>query len=73
MCVSSQWGDYYDKVQEILAVEYSGYPIKTIVLLKYHLYDPTPNIGVKVHKQYNLVEINVKIIYKKFEPFVLAM
>ena len=73
LCVSSQGGDYYGKVEEILEVEYPGYPIKTTVLFKCHWYDPTPNIGVKVHKQYNLVKINVKRKYNKFEPFVLAM
>ena len=73
LCVSSQGGDYYDKVEEILEVEYPGYPIKTAVLFKCHWYDPTPNIGVKVHKQYNLVEINVKRKYNKFKTIVLAL
>jgi len=36
-------------------------------------YDPTPNVGVKVHKQYKFVDINHKRKFNKFEPFVLAM
>ena len=36
LCVSSQAGDYYGKVEEILEVEYPSYPIKTTVLFKCH-------------------------------------
>lgn len=73
LCISSPFGDYYGNLLEILEVEYPGYPIKTTILFKCHWYDPTPNVGVKVHKQYNLVDINKNKQYNKFEPFILAM
>lgn len=73
ICISSEVGDYYGKLLEILEVEYPGYPRKTTIVFRCHWYDPTPNVGVKVHKQYNLVDINQKRKFNKFEPFILAM
>ncbi|KAL4568560.1 hypothetical protein LXL04_024174 [Taraxacum kok-saghyz] len=58
VCISSEGGDYYGK--------------KTTFLLLCHLYDLTPRIGVKVHKQYNLVEIYDKRKYSKFESFCVT-
>ena len=45
--------------------------MKRTVLFEVDLYDPTPH-GTKVHAEYDLVEINKKKKYKKYEPFVLA-
>ena len=65
--------DYYGRLQEIIELEYPGWPIKRTVLFNCDWFDPTPNVGTKVHKQYKLVEINHKRRFNKFEPFVLAM
>lgn len=73
VCISSDSCDYYGQLLEILEVEYPGLPIKSTVLFKCDWYDPTPNVGVKVHNQYKLVDIDKRRKYKKFEPFVLAM
>nr|GMD40855.1 uncharacterized protein LOC111894883 [Ipomoea batatas] len=73
VCVSSTCDDYYGKLMEILEIEYTALPIKRTVLFKCEWYDPTPNVGVKVHDQYNLVEINQRRRFNKFEPFILAM
>ncbi|CAH9124267.1 unnamed protein product, partial [Cuscuta epithymum] len=73
VCITGAYGDYYGKLQEILEVEYPALPLKRTVLFKCEWYDPTPNIGVKVHKQYNLVELNQRRRFNKFEPFILAM
>ena len=35
--------------------------------------NPTPNMGIRVHEQYNIVEKNQRRKYDKYEPFVLAM
>ena len=43
------------------------------MLFKCDWYDTTPDIGVKVHKQYKLVEVNKNRRYAKYEPFILAM
>jgi hypothetical protein len=73
VCITSTYGDYYGKLLEILEVEYPALPIKRTVLFKCEWYDPTPNVGVKVDRQYNLVEINQRRRFNKFEPFILAM
>ena len=73
VCISSEVGDYYGKILEILEVEYPGFPRKSTFVFKCDWYDPTDNVGVKVHKQYKLVDINLKRKFSKFEPFVLAM
>ncbi len=74
LCINSVGDDvFYGKITEILEVEYPGYPIKSTMLFKYDWYDTTPDIGVKVHKQYKLVEVNKNRRYAKYEPFILAM
>lgn len=64
--------DYYGILVEIVQLEYPALPIKRVVLFKCDWFDPTPNVGVKIHKQYNLVDVNHKRRFKKYEPFVLA-
>ncbi|KAL4567614.1 hypothetical protein LXL04_023203 [Taraxacum kok-saghyz] len=73
VCISSDSCDYYGKLLEILEVEYPGLPIKSAVLFRCDWYDPTPNVGVKVHNEYKLVDINKRRKFKQFEPFVLAL
>ncbi|KAJ8764635.1 hypothetical protein K2173_006717 [Erythroxylum novogranatense] len=71
--IQGEMMDYYRKIIEILEVEYPALPVKRYVIFKCDWYDPTPNVGVKVHKQYNLVEINHRRRLCQFEPFVLAV
>ncbi|CAH9124015.1 unnamed protein product [Cuscuta epithymum] len=73
VCVSGSSCDYFGILQEIIELEYPESPMKKTVLFKCEWFDPTPNIGTKVHKKYNLVEINYKRRLQKYEPFVLAM
>ncbi|KAL7612956.1 hypothetical protein Lser_V15G05225 [Lactuca serriola] len=73
VCISSDSCDYNGRLLEILEVEYPGLPIKSTVLFNCEWYDPTPNVGVKVHNQYKLVDINKHRKFRKFEPFVLAV
>lgn len=73
VCITTGSGDFYGKILEILEVEYPGYPKKTAFVFKCHWYDPTDKVGIRVHKNYNLVDINIKRKFNKFEPFVLAM
>ena len=65
--------DYYGKLIEILQLEYPRLPIKRTILFKCNWFDPTVNVGMKVHKQYFLVDVNLKRKLSKDEPFILAM
>ena len=64
---------YDGRLIEVLKLEYSRLPIKHIVLLKCEWFDPTINSGMKVHKQYPLVDVNLKQRLIKYELFILAM
>ena len=46
--------DYYGQLKEIMELEYLALPIKRTVLFKCDWFDPRPNLGTKVHKEYNL-------------------
>ena len=47
--------DCYGQLEEIMELEYPALLIKRIVLFKCDWFDPTPNLGTKVHKDYKLV------------------
>ena len=53
-------------------MEYHGWPVKRTVLFKCEWFDPTLNIGTRVHPKYNIVEVNHRCRFNKYEPFVLA-
>ena len=65
--------DYYGQLQEVVELEYTGWPIKRIVLFKCEWFDITPNVGTRIHKQYKLVDVNHTRRYAQDEQFVLAM
>ena len=48
--------DYYGVLTDIVEVYYTGWPIKTLVLLKCDWFDPTLNQGKKVDS-YGNVEV----------------
>ena len=50
--------DRYGQLKEVVEVEYFNWPIKRIVLFMCDWFDPTPNMGIRVNMQYNIVEIN---------------
>nr|GMC63030.1 uncharacterized protein LOC109179592 [Ipomoea batatas] len=64
--------DYYGRLVEVVQVEYPGLPVKRTILFKCEWFDPT-TVGMKVHSQYKLVEVNHKRRFNRYEPFVLAM
>ena len=61
--------DFYGLLDEIIEIEYPGQLIR-VVLFKCLWFDPIK--GINVHTKFNLVEINHKKRYMKYEPFVLA-
>lgn len=64
--------DYYGTLDEIVELEYPGEPIKRVVLFKCTWFDPTPNVGTRVHKRYGIIEVHSQRRYPKYEPFVIA-
>ncbi|XP_031131722.1 uncharacterized protein LOC116033108 [Ipomoea triloba] len=64
--------DYYGRLVEVVQVEYPSLPVKRTILFKCEWFDPT-TVGMKVHSQYKLVEVNHKHRFNRYEPFVLAM
>ena len=65
--------DYYGQLQEVVELEYPGWPIKRTVLFKCEWFDITPNVGTRIHKQYKLVDVNHTRRYAQDEPFFLVM
>ncbi len=64
--------DYYGILKEIVQLEYPALPIKRTVLFKCEWFDLTLDVGFKVHKHYNLVDIHHRKRLNKYEPFILA-
>ena len=65
--------DYYGRLEQIIQVEYPVLPIKRYVLFKCSWYDLTPRTGIRIHPNYNLVEVNVNKRFNKFEPFIFEV
>ena len=65
--------DFYGRLVEIIQLEYPALPIKRTILFKCEWFDPTPNLGTRIHQQYNLVDVHSKKSYRKYDPFILAV
>ena len=70
---SESSNDFYGLLTEVIQLEYPALPIKRTVLFKCDWFDPVENVGMKIHKTYNLVDVNHKRRFNKYEPFILAM
>ncbi|KAK1354688.1 DUF4216 domain-containing protein [Heracleum sosnowskyi] len=70
---SETFNDYFGIVEEILIIEYPRFPAKKTVLFKCEWFDPTINVGTRIHPRYNIVEVNKRKRLRVYEPFVLAM
>ncbi|WMV50470.1 hypothetical protein MTR67_043855 [Solanum verrucosum] len=64
--------DYYGVLKEVLEMEYSGWPIKKIVLFRCKWFDPTPKRGTREIKQYNIIEVKHTREYEAYDPFIIA-
>ncbi|XP_065857933.1 uncharacterized protein [Euphorbia lathyris] len=73
VCIVGEGFAYYGVIDEIIEVSYLGLPVQKTVLFKCTWYDPTPNVGIRIYDRYNIVEVNTKRSYKKYEPFILAL
>jgi len=47
---------YYEKIINIIELEYASLPIKRVVLFKCEWYDPSPR-ETKIHDKYSIVEV----------------
>ncbi|KAK1373885.1 hypothetical protein POM88_030078 [Heracleum sosnowskyi] len=52
--------DYFGILEEILIIEYPRRPIKKTTLFKCEWFDPTLNVGTKIHQRYNIVESSTR-------------
>ena len=64
--------DFYGMLVDIVEVEYPALPIKRCMLFKCDWFNPTLGVGMTVHQNYNMVDINYRRMYNKYEPFILA-
>lgn len=63
---------YYGILKEIIQLEYPGDPIKQLVLFNCEWFDAVINRGVKVKKEYDIVEVHRARRYSKYDPFIIA-
>jgi len=63
--------DYYGVINEILELEWPRQPIKKLVLFNCEWFD-TSKRGMRVHKQFGIVEVHKNRKYAKFDPFIFA-
>ncbi|KAK6786213.1 hypothetical protein RDI58_014738 [Solanum bulbocastanum] len=63
--------DYFGVLHEILELEYSGWPIKRIVLFQCKWFDPTSR-GTREFKQHNIIEVKHTKKYEAYDPFIIA-
>ena len=54
-------------------MEYLGLENNRIVLFKCEWFDPTRNVGTKIHSDYKLMDVNHKRIFNRYEPFLMAV
>ncbi|XP_050222508.2 uncharacterized protein LOC126672598 [Mercurialis annua] len=64
--------DFYGVLTDIIELEYPALPIKRTVLFKCNWFDPTKKVGMLAHPRYNIVDVNHRKRYNKYEPFILA-
>ncbi|KAK1364489.1 hypothetical protein POM88_040050 [Heracleum sosnowskyi] len=63
--------DYFGILEEILIIEYPRFPTKKTALFKCEWFDPTLNVGTRIHQRYNIVEIGWLVACKvKARPLV---
>ncbi|XP_050229123.1 uncharacterized protein LOC126678265 [Mercurialis annua] len=63
--------DFYGVLTDITELEYPALPMKQTVIFKCEWFDPT-DTGIDTSNRYNLVDVNHRRRYNKYEPFILA-
>jgi len=61
--------DYYGVLKEILELEWPSQESKKLVLFYCDWFDPS-NRGMRMHKQYRIVEVRKGRKYEKYDPFI---
>ena len=57
--------DYYSHLTKIVQLEYPTFLMRRTIVFKCKWFDLIPNVGMKVHKDYYLVDINHKRRFNK--------
>ena len=63
--------DFYGVLADIIELEYPALPMKKTVIFKCDWFDPTDS-GTHTNTRYNMVDVNHRRRYNKYEPFILA-
>ena len=64
--------DFYGILEEVLEIEYPGLPMKRLILFACEWFDPVIDRGMKIYKEYGIVEVNHTRRYSKYDPFIYA-
>ena len=64
--------EYFGRVINIYEVGYPKAPTKRCVVFRCEWFDPTPDVGTRVHENYNLVDINATRRLETVDPFILT-
>ena len=64
--------NYYGVLKDIIELEFQALPIKRTVLFMVDWFDPTMNTGMIIHTRYQLVDIQERRRFNRYEPFALA-
>ena len=63
--------DFYGVLTDIIELEYPALPMKKTVIFKCDWFDPMDS-GTHTNTRYNMVDVNHRRRYNKYEPFILA-
>ncbi|XP_072071887.1 uncharacterized protein [Arachis hypogaea] len=64
--------DFYGQLDEIIQLEYTGLPLKRVVLFTCEWFDPMIGKGTKVNKEYGIIQIRKNRRYGKYDPFIIV-
>ena len=70
---SADESDYYGQLSEVVELEYPRLKNNRIILFKCEWFDPTRNMGTKIHSDYKLVDVNHKHRFNRYEPFIMVV
>ena len=73
VCVKGEGtSEFYGKLKEVVELEYPGRHEKRVVLFNCEWFDSLSSQGIRIHKEYGIVDIKQNARYPKFDPFIIA-
>jgi len=64
--------DYYGILKDVIELVYPQEPTKKCVLFSCDWFDPTINHGMRVHREFGIVDVRRTRRYSKYDPFIFA-